>query len=273
MHGGKEAIVFIGWSKIYEMDPLWISALVIFALNAGGFVYGYLRQSDKLTDLMYSLSFALAAVVMLFYSGPGNRTAAYLSLMILIWAARLGGYLFMRIHAMDRDTRFDEMRPNAWRLASFWILQAVTVWVVILPLTLVLKNSDSSALFADLNWFGGLIWIFGLGIESLADWQKFRFRNNPANKGQFMQSGLWKWARHPNYLGEILVWIGFYLVALPSLGSFWPLALISPLWIALLLIRVSGIPLLERSADKRYGMQHAYQEYKKNTARLIPFVW
>jgi steroid 5-alpha reductase family enzyme len=267
------------------MDPLLLAALIIFGLNAAGYAYGYFRQSDKVTDLLYSLSFAAASAVCLLVVDPGNRHAAGLTLMVLVWAARLGGYLFMRIHKMERDARFDEMRPNAWRLAGFWLLQAITVWIVLLPLLLVLGASnpppgglapDSAAATGSGGWLslvGSGIWLAGLLMEALADWQKFRFRNNPANKGKFVNIGLWRWSRHPNYLGEMLVWIGFYVFALPVLGSHSWVALTSPLWIIWLLLRVSGIPLLEKSADKRYGMQQAYQDYKKQTALLIPYVW
>ncbi len=269
------------------MDPLLLSALLIFGLNAAGYAYGFFRQSDKITDLFYSLSFALAAVICLFAVDPGNRNAAGLTLMVFIWAARLGGYLFMRIHKIQSDARFDEMRPNALRLAGFWFLQAVTVWVVLLPLMLVLQQSGDSvgqggmsgtssetASWAGIVGFiGSAIWLLGLLLEALADWQKFTFRGNPANQGKFVNTGLWRWSRHPNYLGEIMVWIGFYLFALPALGDSVWFALVSPLWIIWLLVKVSGIPLLEKSSDKRYGMQSAYQDYKKRTAILIPFVW
>jgi len=267
------------------MDPLFLAALITFGLNTAGYAYGYFRQTDKVTDLLYSLSFAAAAAICLVVVDPGNRQAAGLTLMVLVWAARLGGYLFIRIHKMERDARFDEMRPNAWRLAGFWLLQAITVWVVLLPLLLVLKEpapelsgfpasaASSSGQAGLLSLLGSGIWLAGLVIEALADWQKFRFRNNPANKGKFVNIGLWRLSRHPNYLGEMLVWIGFYVFALPALGSHTWVALISPLWIIWLLLRVSGIPLLEKSADKRYGMQQAYQEYKKRTALLIPFLW
>ncbi|MBI1193119.1 MAG: DUF1295 domain-containing protein [Bacteroidetes bacterium] len=268
------------------MDPLLLSALVVFALNAAGYAYGYFRQTDKVTDLLYSLSFAIAALVCLFAVDPGNRQAAGLTLMVLIWAARLGGYLFLRIHKIQSDARFDDMRPNALRLAGFWFLQAVTVWVVLLPLVLVLRNSvttlgqglvgiapDPAPWAGSVAFIGSAVWLTGLLIEAFADWQKFRFRGNPANQGKFVNTGLWRWSRHPNYLGEILVWIGFYLFALPALGESVWFALLSPVWIAWLLVRVSGIPLLEKSSDKRYGLQSAYQEYKKNTAVLIPFVW
>ncbi len=255
------------------MDPLLLSAILIFLLNAGGFLFGYFRQTDKLTDLFYSLSFALAALVMLLITDPGNRTAASLTLLVLIWAARLGGYLFMRIHRMDRDVRFDDMRPNPLRLAGFWFLQALTVWIVLLPLTLVLREEMPGVTSSVWTWVGTLVWLTGFLIESLADWQKFRFRNNPLHQGRFVNAGLWRWSRHPNYLGEILVWIGFWLSAIPALGNFAVYGIISPLWIIFLLVRVSGIPLLEKSMDKRYGLQSAYQEYKQRTAVLIPFIW
>jgi steroid 5-alpha reductase family enzyme len=259
------------------MDSLLLSALLIFLLNAGGYLYGFLRQTDKLTDLLYSLSFALAAVFVFLYADPGHRAAASMTLMVVIWAIRLGGYLFVRIHRMDKDERFDEMRPNALRLAGFWLLQALTVWVVLLPLNLALRYPEPALSMipsqALIEGLGSAVWLVGLAIESAADWQKFQFRNNPANKGRFVSTGLWKWLRHPNYLGEILVWLGFFLFSLPhTMPLIWAAA-ISPLWIAFLLIKVSGIPLLERAAEKRYGHLPAFQEYKRKSYRLLPGIW
>jgi steroid 5-alpha reductase family enzyme len=259
------------------MDPLLLSALLIFLLNAAGYLYGFLRQTDKLTDLLYSLSFAVAAVLVFFYADPGHRAAASMTLMVVIWAVRLGGYLFVRIHRMEKDERFDAMRPNALRLAGFWSLQALTVWVVLLPLFLTLRYPEPARGMAGyqalLEGLGSVVWLLGLLLETVADWQKHQFRNNPANKGRFVSTGLWKWLRHPNYLGEILVWVGFFLFSLPhTLPLVW-IAVLSPFWITLLLVKVSGIPLLERSAEKRYGHLPAFQDYKRKSYRLLPGIW
>jgi steroid 5-alpha reductase family enzyme len=117
---------------------------------------------------------------------------------------------------------------------------------------------------------GFLMWVFGFAIEVSADAQKSRFNANPDNKGKFIQTGLWSRSRHPNYFGEIMLWVGIAVIALPVLHSWQWVALISPIFVTLLLTRVSGVPLLEKKADKKWGGQEDYEAYKKRTPTLIP---
>jgi len=120
---------------------------------------------------------------------------------------------------------------------------------------------------------GLIIWIFGFSMEALADMQKNRFNANPANKGKFIQTGLWSRSRHPNYFGEIVIWIGVAVIALPVLQGWQWVALISPLFVTLLLTRVSGVPLLEKKSDAKWGGQPDYEAYKQCTPVLIPRLW
>ena len=117
---------------------------------------------------------------------------------------------------------------------------------------------------------GFLVWAVGFAIEVVADSQKSRFSANPDNKGKFIQTGLWSRSRHPNYFGEIMLWIGVAIIALPVLRGWQWVALISPVFVTLLLTRVSGVPLLEKKADKKWGGQADYESYKKRTPELIP---
>jgi steroid 5-alpha reductase family enzyme len=266
------------------MHPLLLTALICVGLNGAGFINGFFQQTDKLTDLLYSASFALAAALAWWIAGQPNGLAAVLLGLVLIWAFRLGSYLFRRIVHMGKDDRFDQMRPNPLRLAGFWTLQTVTVWIILLPFSLVLalyasNPTDALSMLPEITSGKGLllllglfIWLFGFVLETVADAQKFRFKQ--AHPKEFMHSGVWRRLRHPNYTGEILVWIGFALVA-SSVLSGWSLLLawISPLWIALLLIKVSGIPLLEQAAEKRYGKEPAFQDYVASSHRLIPGIW
>jgi len=122
-------------------------------------------------------------------------------------------------------------------------------------------------------WFGLIIWAFGLAIESIADIQKYRFNQNKKNKDKFINTGLWKYSRHPNYVGEILCWIGIYIFTFPSLSTFQQIiALASPLFIVILLLFVTGLPPLEKSADNKWGKQQDYKEYKRRTSILIPWL-
>lgn len=246
-----------------------LNALVIsMGINIMMFVPAYLFSTDKLTDISYAATFV---VVSFFGLSLSNNSAAHiiLFLMVILWAARLGMYLFVRIKKIGKDKRFDQMRKNFIKFGGFWVLQGFTVWTVLFPVTLFFAINNPSLTF--LSLIGFLIFVTGLLIETIADYQKYRFINNPKNKGKWINTGLWKHSRHPNYFGEILLWIGVYVFTLSNFELTQALiGLIGPIYIAFLIIFVSGIPLLEKKADKRWGKNKNYQEYKKSISTLIP---
>jgi steroid 5-alpha reductase family enzyme len=249
------------------MDILVALGLSI-AINAVFFAFAALLRTDKVTDLSYSLSFVVLSVV-LFISG-GNRSLLHIvtALLICAWGIRLGAYLFARILKTGIDHRFDDMRDHTLRFARFWALQALTVWVVMLPATRLFSRPGSGAL----SWvsiLGFSLWALGFIIEAASDAQKSAFKKEPANVNRFISSGLWKYSRHPNYLGETLLWWGLFTAAAPLLVGWDFLVAIGPLFLTLLLLFVSGIPLLEKSADVRYGGDPAYQEYKRRTSVFL----
>lgn len=241
---------------------------IALAINVAAFVPAYLLRTDKLTDVTYALTFVALAVYG-FVVGPGAAAHGVLLLMLGIWAVRLGGYLLLRIHTMGRDARFDDRRGSVRRFGAFWLLQGVTVWVVMLPSTIFLAR----AVDATPAWvFAGVaVWLAGLLIETVADAQKYRFKANPRNAGRWIEHGLWRYSRHPNYLGEIMIWTGVYLYTLSGL-SIGPalVGVVSPVFLALLLVRVSGIPILEKRADERWGENEAYRRYRRRTGALLP---
>jgi steroid 5-alpha reductase family enzyme len=248
---------------------MFLLTTFIFAVgfNLALFLPAYFFRTDKLTDISYALTFIILALYGLFAGGVTPPKLLVVALVV-IWAIRLGAYLLYRIHKMGRDKRFDERRNNFLSFGSFWLLQGVTVWVVLISTLLFLQSENPSLTW--LSFVGILIWLFGLSVESLADWQKFQFISNKANKGKWIDSGVWRYSRHPNYFGEILVWVGVYLTVVSALSvSAGLLGLLSPAYIALLLLFVSGVPLLEKSADKKWGDNPEYQEYKRKTSVLV----
>lgn len=252
-----------------SMDISYILATlgVSLAINILMFLVAFRLQSDKLTDISYSVTFAVIAVWAFTLS---DRSAYHSVLLVLVflWAVRLGSFLLYRILKNGKDKRFDDMRGNFFKFGRFWVAQAVTVWAVMIPS--VLAASHQAAL-STVAYVGMALWTVGLIIETIADVQKIQFKNNPANKGKWIESGIWRYSRHPNYFGEIVVWIGVYIVAATSLPFVQAaIGLISPLFIIVLLLFVSGIPILEKSADKRWGNDPAYKKYKKRTSLLIP---
>lgn len=233
------------------------------------FIPAFIWKTDKLTDISYAVTFVIVALYGFLFGGITTASVVLFS-MITLWAVRLGSYLLVRIHKIGKDNRFDEMREHFWRFFRFWLLQGVSVWVVLLPSMLFFHNSIQT--IPPYAYIGLLLWLTGLTIEAVADMQKFRFINDPQNKGKWIDSGLWKYSRHPNYFGEILLWAGVYIFTLFGLGvvESW-IGAIGPLYIASLILFVSGIPLLEKGAEERWGDQDAYQAYKKKTSILIPW--
>ena len=245
-----------------------VSFVVALVVNAAFFAIAATRRTDVVTDLSYSLSFAVLAIVLPFL-GAHEPIQLAASLLVLVWAARLGVYLFRRILRIKVDHRFDGMRDNPLRFARFWLLQAISVAVIMLPVSYLLGR-DTAPDFGPWALAGATIWAVGLVIESVADAQKSAFRARDENRGRFVSSGLWRYSRHPNYFGEMLVWWGLFVYAVPFLDGAAFAVVIGPLFITLLLLFVSGIPLLERSADEKYGDDPAYREYKRATSILVP---
>ncbi len=256
--------------EFVQSYPIFFSLIFSFAVNCFFCVCAAAFKTDKVTDFSYSLSFFLLTLFLLSASGPPfSYHKIIVAVAILLWSTRLGGYLFYRIIKIGKDARFDDKRGNFINFLQFWVLQATTVWLVMLPFSVYITSpSDEGALYFTL--LGILLFSLGLLIESISDVQKFRYRRTPENNSHWVDSGLWKYSRHPNYFGEMLVWWGLFIVVIPSLeGLFW-LTLIGPLWITVLLLFVSGIPLLEKSADRKYGNNPDYLSYKESTSMLIP---
>lgn len=242
---------------------------LVFALQWLVFIPAYLMQTEKFFDLTGSVTYITATTFALLVSPVVDDRSILLMALVLIWATRLGTFLFNRILKEGGDDRFDEIKPSFVRFLNTWTLQGL--WVTFTMSAALAAMTTSTR--KELGWFalaGFLIWAFGFSIEVLADAQKSRFRAQPENKGKFIQTGLWSRSRHPNYFGEIVLWIGVAVIALPVLRGWQWVTMISPVFVALLLIRVSGIPMLEKRADERWGGQEDYEEYKEKTPVLIP---
>lgn len=247
---------------------LWQGLLISLGINMLFFCMALIKQSDHFTDITYSLTYiALTLIYVLMHPPLGSRDLVA-AILVVVWAVRLGSYLLMRIFWMGKDYRFDRMRGKPLRFLSFWILQALTVWIVLFPLYAMVVGPQTEY-FDLISLAAVLIWAMGLGIETVADMQKFTFKaKNPT--GLWPDTGLWHLSRHPNFFGEMLVWWGFFLYVLPPVWPLRFLALLGPLFISFMLRFVSGVPLLEKSAAKKYGHFPEYQEYLSRTRLLIP---
>ncbi|HEY3311820.1 MAG TPA: DUF1295 domain-containing protein [Anaerolineales bacterium] len=240
-----------------------------FLIQWLAFIPAYLLQTERFFDLTGSITYISVITIAFIFSKGVDGRSILLVVLVVIWAIRLGTFLFGRINKAGKDDRFDEIKPSFIRFLNVWTIQGL--WVTFTMAAALTAITTTTRKELDLFALVGLLlWVFGFAIEVIADSQKSRFSANPDNKGRFIQTGLWSRSRHPNYFGEIILWVGVALIALPVLQGWQLVALISPVFVTLLLTRVSGVPLLEKKADKKWGGQEDYEAYKKRTPVLIP---
>jgi steroid 5-alpha reductase family enzyme len=261
--GSQHGSQIAGW-------PLFaVLVALAFIIQWIVFVPSFINQTEKYFDLTGSLTYISLTAFALIFSKNLDLRAVLVAAMVIIWAGRLGFFLFNRVKKAGKDGRFDDLKPsfvrflNVWTIQGLWVtFTVVAAWITIT--TTIRKDVDIFAII------GVLIWAFGFSIEVIADRQKSRWNAKPENKGKFINTGLWSRSRHPNYFGEITLWIGVALVAVPVLQGWQWIALISPVFVTLLITKVSGIPMLEKRADEKWGGQEDYEKYKKETPVLIP---
>tara|TARA_Y100000590_G_scaffold108722_4_gene123725 strand:- start:16943 stop:17797 length:855 start_codon:yes stop_codon:yes gene_type:complete len=260
-----------GGPNIFSYPGLMLIASVGFFIHWLIFIPSYLLKTEKYYDITGTIAYMAMAGIAVFSSHELHLRSQIVALLITVWALRLGLFLLVRVFQVGEDKRFHEVKTSFSRFLVWFSMSALWVFLTTAnALTLILNND---ALKDDGYFFSGLIiWLIGFSMEVTADEQKRRFRKNPRNKGQFINSGLWSISRHPNYLGEILIWLGMAVISFPVLTGWQYITLISPLFVFLLLTRVSGINLLEASSDKKWGDLKSYQEYKEKTPVLIPFI-
>lgn len=250
-----------------------VFALVVgfaYAVNWLVFIPSFVFHTEKYFDLTGSLTYTSVVVGALALSDGLDARAWLAGAMVLIWTARLGTFLFRRVNRDRGDGRFDTMKYDVWQYLMTWTLQGL--WVSLTAAAaLVIITSDERVPLGVPGVIGLLIWTVGLTIEAVADNQKSRFKAEQTNAGRFIDVGLWSWSRHPNYFGEIVLWIGMAVLAVPVLTEWrWLVAMLSPVFVIVLLTRISGIPILRRRAEARWGADPAFQAYVARTPLLIP---
>src|SRR3990167_5637388 len=250
------------------IETLIYALFLIFAIQIVFFALATSLRTDKFTDLSYGLTFVAVVLFLLFTKSSQSLVQSITVFLITVWGIRLAGYLFLRILKTKKDVRFDKIRNDPVKFAKFWFLQAISIFIILLPV-LVILNSDKTTNFSYL-WIGFMISAGGLTIEAIADQQKFAFKNKAENKDRWISTGLWKYSRHPNYFGEILIWWGIFAIALPYLENWLYMIIARPLFITFLLLFVTGIPTLEKKHEEKYKNEPDFAKYKSKTSLLIP---
>ena len=247
-----------------------LAASIGFILHWFIFIPSYIYQTEHYFDLIGSISYiSIVLFTFLALNNLDNRSIL-IGLLIMVWAVRLGSFLFNRVKRDRKDNRFTVMKTKFWWFLFTWTLGGLWVFIT---MAAGLAAMTSSAEHVTLGWYaliGIVLWLQGFIFEVVADHQKTRFRSKKENRDKFINEGLWSLSRHPNYYGEITLWLGIAFIAFPVLQGWQLLTLISPIFVYILLTRISGVTMLERRADKKWGDDLEYQLYKETTSSLIP---
>ena len=265
----------IAWAGSPGSEIAWgrpvfaLCAVLAFLVNWLVFVPSFLGQTERYFDATGSLTYlGLLALALAATDGLDAR-AWLLAAMVSAWAVRLGSFLFRRIREDGSDGRFDPIKPSFVRFLMAWTLQGLWVFLT-LSCALAAMTSIEKVPLGGWALLGGFLWVTGFFLEVIADNQKRAFRADPANRDRFIMSGLWAWSRHPNYVGEITLWTGVATVAFPALSGGQYLTLISPVFVFVLLTRISGIAMVERRGMRKWGEDPEYRAYLARTPALFP---
>ncbi len=261
-----------GGSRGVEVGGLPAFAVLIaaaFAVQWIAFVPAWFLQTERFFDLTGSVTFLVLTMGALLIRGGFDPRSLAIAAAITVWALRLGPFLFLRVRRDGEDRRFRQIKPNFPAFLMTWTLQGLWVSLTAAAALAALLASESTP--PDWTLAAGLaLWTLGFAVEVTADAQKTRFRAAPENRDRYITSGLWAWSRHPNYLGEIVLWVGIAVIAAPALEA-WQLAtLVSPVFVWLLLTRISGVRMLEARANRRWRDDPGYRDYVRRTNTLLP---
>ena len=262
-------------SLVLNGYPLFIlCACIPFIIHWIVFIPSMIKQTEHYFDLMGSISYVMTCVVSLYLvalSTDLSLRSIIIASLITIWAIRLGSFLFLRVKREGRDNRFNVMKTKFWWFLFTWTLGGLWVFVTMCAGLAAITSGKNVDLFSHpLDIIGLSLWLVGFVTEVIADNQKSRFRSNPENANNFINEGLWKRSRHPNYFGEITLWLGITLMALPVLIGLQLITLISPIFVYILLTKISGVSMQEARAKKKWKDNEEYNDYLQNTPMLIP---
>lgn len=250
-------------------ELLLVAVFTIFVYMSGNFILALWRKDNSLADIAWGPGFLLVAAVGLFFSGNETLRQWIVLALVAVWGLRLAVRIYRRNHGKGEDFRYQKWREEwgkHWIIRSYFqvfMLQGLFMWLISFPLIIINSNSIHSLGWVD--YLGICVWLTGFIFEAVGDAQLDRFLRNPNNRGRILDSGLWRYSRHPNYFGEVLQWWGIFVIAL-SVPNGW-ISIIGPLTITVLILKISGIPLLEKSMAKNPD----FKAYQSRTSVFIPW--
>ena len=261
-------ILSIDTLSINEIPIVYLFTSSILILNSTFFLHSYIYRTDIFFDLVGSLSFLSIGVISLLLIPNIDANQILVFFLLLFWSLRLGPFLFIRRLGANNDERLEEFFKSPLSLYFLWSMNSLWVFFTSLSMIIIFSSPNENE-FGLIQWLGLIVWVTGYVIEVISDSQKTKF--NKFNKGKFINIGLWKYIRHPNYLGEIIIWVGIFIISLNyihSLTSF--LSILSPIFVFLLLRFITGVPQLEARGKEKWGHLDEYNSYKEKTGLLFP---
>ena len=258
--------------EIYSFNSFDFLLLLSVFIQILFFIPSYLLKTERLYDLVGSSTYIVVTTIAYLSVPNKSVTDTILFLFISIWGIRLGTYLFRRILRDNDDVRFEKAKKNFFWFLQYWIGQALWVSITSCAAVIAILKTESNSI-NNILILGVLIWVLGFTLEVIADLQKSKFKKNQNTNKTFISTGLWSKSRHPNYFGEITLWIGIYIISFSSFSGIEFLTVISPIFVYILLTRMSGINMLEKIAEERYGHLPEYIIYKEETPILFINFW
>ena len=259
--------------SLNDYSAVLYSAAICLGIQWLAWIPASLAKSERYYDLTGGLTYVIVVGFTLWAGSQSESPSArelIVSLLVVIWALRLSSFLYLRIHRTGKDGRFDRLKTSPIRFLVPWTIQGLWVFLTMIVVIVINSQASSAPQLGIWDAIGLLMWLLGFSIEVIADNQKSAFNANSENQGKWIDSGFWSYSRHPNYLGEIMLWTGIACFGIPCFSGMERLAWISPIFIYLLLTKISGVPILDRRGLEKWGDQPEYHKYREYTPTLLP---
>ena len=264
---GNNSVILNGYSAVL------CCAVICIGIQWVAWIPASIGKSERFYDLTGGLTYITLVGFSLWAgsrSEPISSRELIVSLLVVIWSLRLSSFLYLRIHRTGKDGRFDKLKTSSIRFLVPWTIQGLWVFLTMIVVIVINTQANSAPALGIWDGIGLSIWILGFSIEVIADNQKTVFNSEPNNEGKWIDCGLWSYSRHPNYLGEILLWTGIAFFGVSCFTGLEKIAWVSPLFIYVLLTKISGTPILDRRALEKWGDDSEYQIYREKTPLLFP---